>query len=59
MHGVFQKWCTGPNREKRGSVVNTGRYADNCILYLSWDLELLHYPHIKEAADATLDEFKL
>lgn len=41
------------------SLVNTGRYADNCILYLSWDLELLHHPHIKEAADTTLDEFKL
>lgn len=29
------------------------------ILYLRGDFELLHHPQLKEAADSTLDEFKL
>lgn len=45
--------------DKGESVVNTGRFPDNRILYLRWDFELLYHPQLKEAADTALDEFKL
>lgn len=48
-----------PDRQAGGSVVNTGRFTDYCVLYLSWDFELLYHPQLKEAADTALDEFQL